>query len=268
MPVAVSTPSSDFPTGPRGTALVTGAAHRVGRAVALELARQGFGLILTYRSRGTECAETARRAVVAARDAGHAVAAACHALDLADTDSTVALAQRMLAHAHARPIDILVHNASAYEAHAFGAITASDIERMHRVEVVSPLLLTQALAPALRASRLEGGGAVVFFSDVHALGRARPGFTPYLVAKSAVQSLACQLAVELAPEVRVHCVAPGVVLWPEGFPEPTKEAILARTPLGRAGSAEEAARLVRFLALEATYSTGDTVRIDGGRGLR
>ncbi len=266
--MAASLPSSDFPTGPRGTALVTGAAHRVGRAIALELARHGFGLLLTYRTRGRECDETARLAIEEARRAGHAVEAACHRLDLADTAEASAFAQRMLASAAGRPLDALIHNASSYESHAFGSIAAGDVERMHRVEVVSPLLLTQALAPALRASRLEGGGAVVFFSDVHAIARARPGFTPYLLAKSAVQSLARQLAVELAPAVRVHCVAPGVVLWPEGTPEPTKEAILARTPLGRAGTAVEAARLVRFLTLEATYSTGDTVSIVGGRGLR
>jgi pteridine reductase len=83
-----------------------------------------------------------------------------------------------------------------------------------------------------------------------------------------VQTLARQLAVELAPKVRVHCVAPGVVMWPEDFSEEGKRAILERTPLGRAGTPEEVARLVRFLVMEATYLTGSTIAIDGGRALR
>ena len=258
----------EFPTGSRGTALVTGASHRVGRSIALELARQGFGLLLTYRTRPDDCRETARLAIVEAAAAGHRIEVRCDPLDLADANAAAAYAGRVAAAAGDRPIDAVVHNASAYEPHGFGAITADDLGRMHRIEVVSPLLMTQALAPTLARSALAGGGAVVLFSDVYALGRARAGFTPYMLAKAAVATLARQLAVELAPAVRVHCVAPGVVMWPPDFPDETKRVILARTPLGRAGTPEEAARLVRFLVLEATFSTGDTIAIDGGRALR
>jgi pteridine reductase len=262
--------SLPVPRGPAGTVVVTGASHRVGRAIALEFARLGYGLVLTYRSRPSECAETVRRAIEVGSAHGHAIAVESVALDLADTAAAERFAEGLAARCRAQgaAIDAIVHNASAYEPTALRGISAAAVESMHRVEVVSPLLVTERLGEALAASRLAGGGAVVFFSDMYAIGRARAGFTPYMLAKAGVETLARQLAVELAPRVRVHCVAPGVILWPEGFPEETKQAILAHTPLGRAGTAEEAARLVRFLALEASFMTGGTIAIDGGRGLR
>jgi pteridine reductase len=250
--------------GPLGRALITGASRRVGRAIAVELAHAGFDLALTYRADRDGCEETARIAVDAARSAGMSVHADVAQLDL----NAAAAVERFAQMAAAQPLDALIHNASTYRETPFGAITEADFAEMYRVEVVSPALLTQALAPALRRARLPIGGAVVFFSDIHALGRARPNFTPYLVAKAAVQSLAAQMAVELAPAVRVHCIAPGVIAWPDGFPEDAKPTILSRTPLARAGTPDEAAKLVRFLVLEASYLSGDTIRIDGGRALR
>ena len=251
--------------GPTGTALITGASHRVGRAVALELARAGFGLWLTFRTRASECEETARLAKDAALGAGHAMTTRIDKLDLNDTAAVEAYAQLVRG---SGALDCIVHNASSFAPTVLEAIDAASVESMYRSEVVSPLLLTTRVRTPLASSRLSGGAAVVFFSDIHAIDRARAGFTPYLLAKSAVQTLARQLAVELAPRVRVHCVAPGVIAWPEGVPTETKDAILARTPLARAGTAEEAARLVRFLVLEASYLTGETIAIDGGRGLR
>lgn len=242
----------------RPVAVVTGGARRVGRAIALELAAAGFDIVLTYRTSEADAARTCADL----RAAG--AAAEAHRLDLADPRSLDAFVAAL----GARPVDALVHNASVYRGTPWATVAAADFDEMLRVEVTSPAMLTRALADRLAASRLSGGGAVVFFSDIHAIERARPGFAPYLVAKAAVRSLAECLAVELAPRVRVHCVAPGVIAWPDGFPDDAKATILARTPLGRAGTAEEAARLVRFLVVEASYLTGETIRIDGGRALR
>jgi pteridine reductase len=274
-PVAMPSPAEpislpEYPEGPRGTALVTGASRRVGRAIAVELARQGLGLALTFRTRQDECMETARLATDAAAAAGHAISTACLRLDLADVGATERFAREVerARAACGATLDAIVHNASAYEETPLDGIDPAIVEEFHRIEVVSPLVLTERLRGALASSKLEGGGAVVLFSDIHVIGRARPGFAAYGLAKCAVEGLARQLAVELAPRTRVHCVAPGVVMWPDHFPEETKAQILSRTPLGRAGTPEEAAKLVRFLILEATYSTGDTVRIDGGRSLR
>lgn len=253
-------------------AVVTGAAKRVGRAIVLELARQGFDLVLTYRRSREECGRTAQEAVAAAAGAGFAGRVA-HAveLDLADAASLARATGAIAAIVEGRgggALDALVHNASDYEASAFGAIDAGILERQHRTEVVGPLLLTQSLAPALARSTREGGAAVVLFGDLHSVGRPRPGYAAYTLAKAGARMLAEQLAVELAPATRVHCVAPSVVMLPDGFPDEVRERILSRTPLGRLGTPEECARLVRFLVCEATFLTGGTIRIDGGRGLR
>jgi pteridine reductase len=253
-------------------AVVTGAARRVGRAVALELARHGFELALTYRRSREACESTARDAERVAAEAGHGDRRSTTLeLDLADGGSVERAMAALSALAAGRAggaIDALVHNASDYAPSAFGAIEASTVERLHRTEVVGPLLLTQSLAPALARSRQPGGAAVVLFGDLHSVGRPRPGYAAYTLAKAGVRMLAEQLAVELAPATRVHCVAPGVVMLPDGFPEETRARILERTPLARLGTPEECARLVRFLVVEATFLTGETIRIDGGRGLR
>lgn len=267
--------SSNLPSrANRPRVLVTGASRRVGRATAIELARAGVDLALTYRTDEAGCRETARLATEAAAAAGHEVAATVHHLDLADTASIAPFAARIESEGrNGAVLDGVVHNASTYGRNTFGALAAADLEGFYRTEVVSPCLLTQSLRDALGRSRLAGGAAVVFYSDIYALGKPRVGFTPYIVAKAAVQALVEQLAVELAPAVRVHCIAPGVIAWPDdGAPgaesDEVKRATIARTPLARTGTPEDAARLVRFLVLEASYLTGGTVRIDGGRALR
>lgn len=254
---------------PIGRALVTGASKRVGRATAIELARAGLDLALTYRTDEAGCRETAARAVAAARESGFAIAPEILHLDLCE----IASVERVAAALAPRGVDCIVHNASTYAPTAMGSMTAVDFESMYRAEVVSPALLTQALRGGLAQSRLPAGGAVVFYSDIYALGKPRVSFTPYIVAKAAVRALAEQLTVELAPAVRVHCIAPGVIAWPDddapgAVSDEIKRSTLARTPLARAGTPEEAAKLVRFLVLDASYLTGVTIRIDGGRALR
>ena len=251
-------------TDARTAALVTGASRRVGRAVAVEFARAGLDLVLTYCDGAAECAETARVAGAEAARAGHAIEVAIEQVDFRVASATA----RFIDSLASRRIGVFVHGASIYRETPMGAISARDVEEMHRVEVVAPLLIAQSLRASLSTTALPAGGAVVLFSDIHALGRPRANFAAYIVAKGAVRALTEQLAVELAPRVRVHCVAPGVVAWPPNFPESQKQAILARTPLGRAGTEEECARLVRFLALEASYLTGQTIAIDGGRSVR
>jgi pteridine reductase len=106
--------------------------------------------------------------------------------------------------------------------------------------------------------------------DIHAMGRPRKGFAPYSMSKAALAEMVRSLARELAPEVRVTGVAPGVVAWPEeGFEsDPAAQAAyLRRVPLGRSGTPQEAAEAVRWLAMDATYVTGLVLPLDGGRRL-
>jgi pteridine reductase len=161
----------------------------------------------------------------------------------------------------------LIHNASTYGPTPLGRITLDDVQRHLRVNALSPLLLTQAAAEPLRQSRLEGGGSVVFFSDIHVLGRPRRDYLAYTMSKSALTGVIQSLARELAPRIRVNAIAPGVIAWPEGTSRSEIDAYEKRIPLGRSGTPEDAARLVRWLVLEAGYVTGEIIRLDGGRWL-
>ncbi|HBS29901.1 MAG TPA: pteridine reductase, partial [Phycisphaerales bacterium] len=194
------------------------------------------------------------------------VAARADALDLDDPDAVDAYAR---AGARDWPrLDILVHNASSYAPSPPDGPTAPDALGHYRVNALSPLLLSTALAPLLRASALPGGGAIVAMCDIHALGRPRPGFVAYEMSKAALGAMVSALARELAPRVRVNAVAPGVVAFPDSGADsdPAMQArYLSRVPLARAGTPEDAAEAVRWLALDARYTTGQIIRVDGGR---
>ncbi len=166
--------------------------------------------------------------------------------------------------------DVLVHNASVYEPSPLADVTAQRVLHDYTVNALAPLLLTRALAPALARSTLPGGGAVVAMADIHAMGRPRKDFASYSMSKAALVEMVRSLSRDLAPGVRVNAIAPGVVAWPEEGHESddaAQRAYVKRVPLGRAGTPEDAAKAVRWLALEASYVTGEVVRIDGGRWL-
>lgn len=247
----------------RRVVVVTGAAKRVGRATALALAEVGCDLVLHYRSSTREVEATRRDAIELARGTGHAISVQTIEGDLAEVAGIERLAGR-LCDAVGANLAGLVHNASSYGPSRFGSIRPADALGHFHVNALAPLLLTQALADALRAAH----GAVVIMSDIHAMGRPRKSFAPYLMSKAAVTSLVETLALECAPEVRVNGVAPGVVAWPEHADPNEVASYEARIPLGRAGTPEEAARVIRWLLLEASYVSGEVVRVDGGRALR
>jgi len=256
----------------RPVALLTGGGRRVGLAVCAALARSGCDVVVTSR-RGV--APEAERAV-------HEAGGACRvlAMELDDLASVSALGARLVR--EAARVDVLVHNASAYEPDAFepgaGAgrpsealmPSAAQAERLMRVNATAPLVLSQILAGRLRESELAGGGAIVALADIHAMGRPRKGFAAYQMSKAALVEMVRSLARDLSPRVRVNGVAPGVVAWPESGSEAERafqEGYVARVPLARAGEPEDAAEVVRWLALEARYVTGEIVRVDGGRWL-
>ena len=243
-------------------AIVTGAARRVGRAVALELARAGWDLVLTHRTRGEETARTAEECRRAA--AGRAPRVLVEPLDLGDPSSV----ERFASTHGTGTADALVLSAASYSRTPFGAITAAEAEHELRVNAVAPLLLAQGLAPALARSGLAGGGSIVAFGDIHAMGRPRRAFAPYLMSKAALHAMVEALAVELAPAVRVNAIAPGVVAWPDDAPAEERASYEARIPLARPGTPEDAARLVRSMIEDMPYVTGSVIRLDGGRWLR
>jgi pteridine reductase len=165
-------------------------------------------------------------------------------------------------------VDGVVHNASEYHTTPLEDLDFSNLDRLLRVNAIAPLVMSSRLAPALRESCLAGGGSIVFLGDIHAMGAPRLGFSGYLASKGAVERVVESLAIELAPKVRVNGIAPGVVAFAEGemtFEQET--AYVSRIPLGRSGTLEEAGRAITWLLLDATYVSGDVIKLCGGRSL-
>jgi pteridine reductase len=244
----------------RRLALVTGGAKRVGRAICLELAQAGCDVMFTYRSSEEEAVtlgEELRR---------QGAAALAVQVDLVNLQQVAAFADEL--RTVLPRLDVVVHNASLYEPTPLESLDVSEVVRHVTVNSIAPLIITSGVVGALKHSVLNGGGAVVAMLDIHAMGRPRRGFVGYSMSKAALTELVFGLARELAPHTRVNGVAPGVVAWPQSGQDSTEgeqAAYLRRVPLGRAGTPAEAARVVRWLALEATYVTGQVVRVDGGR---
>lgn len=234
----------------RRVALVTGGAKRVGRAIVERLARGGVDVAFTYhRSRPEEL------------DWAHEVKAVPIPADLTDLPRAIDLLVQAVNSAFGR-LDILVNSASIYHPKPLGEITVDDIRLMSRIHVEAPLMLTQAFAPMLRAGR----GHVVNMVDLLA-ERPWPKYLAYCASKAALWNLTLGLARELAPEVTVNAIAPGVVEWPEDYPQAEREKYLKRVPLARAGTPQDAAELVHFLCTSGTYITGQVIRLDGGRSI-
>ncbi|WNG36896.1 SDR family oxidoreductase [Archangium violaceum] len=235
------------------TAVVTGAGVRLGKAIAQALAEAGYDLAL-HVNRSTEGAEeVARKARAMGRTA------TVYRADLGSPRELESLAAT-LREAHPT-LDVLVNNAGLYERVAFEDITREQFHRMLGVNLEAPFFLTQALLPALRAAPQP---LVVNLTDI---GGERPEihYAHYSVSKAGLIMLTRALAVELAPQVRVNAVSPGTVIFPENFDEAARQALLARIPFGREGSAEDVARVVVFLAREAPYISGQVIAVDGAR---
>jgi pteridine reductase len=240
----------------RPVALVTGGARRIGAAISRRLHAAGYDLAIHYR--GSEAEALALRAELEARRPDGVLLVPAELGDAGAPESLVASAL-----AHFGRLDALVNNASAFFPTPIGETTAADWERLFVSNARAPFFLSQAAAPALRAAR----GAIVSLIDIHA-ERGLREHTPYVMAKSALAAMTRSLALELAPEVRVNGVAPGAVLWPEqGKSETDKAEMLRATPLGRAGTAEEIAEAVRWLLQDASYVTGQVLRVDGGHSV-
>ena len=238
-------------------ALVTGGTRRVGRAIALELARAGCDLVITWRNDQSGAAEVQ----AAVRSMGRA----CELLrlDLADvarrgTDAIPRIDR----------LDALVLSAATWQPSAWGAMRPDQMMEQMGVNAFAPVLLAQALQPVLSASDCPGGGSVVAVGDAHAEQVPVRGFGAYMMSKAALHQAVRQMAVEMAPRVRVNAILPGVVAWPDSMDASVRQTILSRVPLQRAGAPEDVARLVRFLCLEAPFITGAAIPVDGGRSLR
>ncbi|MBX3053964.1 MAG: SDR family oxidoreductase [Caldilineaceae bacterium] len=233
------------------TALVTGSAHRVGKAIALGLARAGANLVINYNS----SAEAAQETVAEAQALGvQALSIQC---DISDRSGV----QRMAAQIgeHFGGLDILVNSADYFGKHPFPTDDYTTWQRVIDIAVHGSFYVSNECAPLLLAS---GNAAVVNIVDL-SVWQPWKGFTAHAVAKAGLMALTQQMALELAPTVRVNAVAPGPVLAPPGYTQKQLSAVESGTLLKRWGRAEDVAHAVRFL-VEAEYTTGDVIFVDGG----
>ncbi len=235
-------------------ALVTGSGVRVGRAIALALAKAGYDLVLHANRSIDAAAEVATQVRQLGRQASVEQA------DLSDVTAVQALAARV---AKSHPsLTLLVNSAAAYEHKDFEAVTPADFERMWTVNVLAPYFLTQGLLAPLRASKQ---GCVINITDMavtHAYTSTH-FFSHYLAAKAGLEQVTRSLALELGPAVRVNAVAPGPVAMAKETTAAQRSEILERVPLKREGSPEDVALAVVSLA-QAPYVTGQVLRVDGG----
>ncbi|MFW5951503.1 MAG: SDR family NAD(P)-dependent oxidoreductase [Gemmatimonadota bacterium] len=235
-------------------ALVTGGAHRVGRALVLALARAGADLVLHYHAAEDEAAATAAEVEALGR---RAVALRA---DLSDPDQATALGERA-ARALGR-LDVLVNSAALFESGSFLDVTAADWDRVMAVNARAPFLLLQATARHLAASK----GVAVNIADVSGL-RPWTGFPHHSISKAALIHLTRLAARSLAPDVRVNCIVPGTVLPPEDYTEEQRRESARRTVLERTGSPQDVEDALMFL-VRSEFATGSVVVVDGGRMLK
>jgi pteridine reductase len=235
--------------------LITGGAKRVGAATCRRLHSAGANIMLHYRVSAGEA-----RLLQAELNHQRKDSVALIQADLLDTAKLPAMVEQTV-QSFGR-LDALVNNASSFFQTPVGEITTAAWEDLIGTNLRAPLFLSQAAAPALKKSL----GAIVNITDIHA-ERPLKNYVVYSVAKAGLVGLTRSLARELAPEVRVNAVAPGPILWPddESFDELSRQRIISHTPLKREGTPEDIAKAVHFLLAEATYVTGETINVDGGR---
>ena len=238
--------------------LVTGGAKRVGAAICRRLHAAGAELAVHYHSSAQEA--------LALQDELNKLrpkSAAAFQADLLDLDALPKLVHKVVK--KFGQLDALINNASSFYATPLADIDEQQWHDLLGTNLRAPLFLAQAAGSELRRRH----GAIVNIVDIHA-ERPMHGHFLYSVAKAGLAALTRGLAQEMAPQVRVNAVAPGVIIWPEGeawMDEEQRRKIVAHTLLKREGAPDDIARTVAFLIQDAPYITGQIIAVDGGRSV-
>jgi len=236
-------------------ALVTGGARRIGKAIALALARSGARVIITYNTSADEAAITVAEIE---QSGGQAAALQCDQRDLGAIDQ---LFDRL--RQDCDRLDILVNNAAIMERKPALEITPDDWSRVMDTNLRGPFFSAQRAAQWMLTT---GGGVIVNIADLSAL-HPWPSYLTHTISKSGLVAMTQALALALAPSIRVNAVAPGTVLKPDEWSDERWVKMIAALPLQRGGTAEDVAEAVLY-CVRSDLITGQTIVIDSGRSLR
>lgn len=247
-----------MPTLPLGgkTALVTGGARRIGREIALALARTGAHIALTYRTSRSEAAQTAAE-ILALGVRGLAIE--CDVRSEASVQRAIASAAGELGR-----LDILVNNAAVFETAPLETLSLAQWDTVFETNTRGPFLVAREALPHLRAAQ----GRIINIGSMGGL-HPWPTHAHYSSSKAALHMLTQSMAKAFAPEVSVNCVAPGWIELDDRRGDESKAAarFAARTPMGRNGTAEDVAQAALFFATGPAFITGQILSVDGGLGL-
>lgn len=246
--------STDKQTPSKKTALVTGAARRIGRTIALALAQNGWDVVVHYSRSAAEAQATVADIVALGQ---RAIALQC---DLNDEAAVKTLLDQ--AAAQLGPVSCVVNNASLFDYDSAADFSTATLDAHMHTNLVAPVLLAQALHRATP----EGAQAVVVNLLDQKLFNLNPDYLSYTLSKAALQTATTMLAQALAPKVRVVGVAPGITMVSGAQSEAEFQRAHKVTPLGRSSTPEDIAHAVRFV-IEAQAMTGTTLLVDGGQHL-
>lgn len=239
------------------TALITGAAQRIGAQITRTLHAAGMDIAIHYRQ-SEQAAQALKQELEEARPNSITLIQA----DLLDTESLPQIIENI--NTKFGRLDLLVNNASSFYPTQIGKVTQVEWNDLTGTNLKAPFFLAQATAKLLKNSR----GSIINLVDIHA-ERPLKNHPVYSIAKAGNAMMVKALALELGPEIRVNGIAPGAILWPaNGISEQEKKEILNLTALKRAGSPADIAQAVLFLARDADYITGQIINVDAGRTLR
>jgi len=229
-------------------ALVTGGAHRLGRAIAEELANNGYSVAI-------HCNRSEKEAQAVAKTTnGFAISA-----DLTkqhEIDRVITAIREQWG-----SLDLLVNSAGLWDPKLVDETSSEDWDKMFNLNTKAPMFLSSGLSDLLRQS---DNGNIINITDI-AGDAPTPGNLHYCASKAALINLTKGLALELSPDIRVNGVSPGTILPPPEMSKKQLSDILGTIPLRRAGTANDIAQAVIYLALKATYVTGQIIAVDGGR---
>jgi pteridine reductase len=234
-------------------ALVTGAARRVGKIIALTLADCGAHVVITYNTSEAEAQATLRDIEIRGVQG---MALQGNITRSGDVDTIVGQVIERFGR-----IDILVNNASNYYRTPFATLTEAQWDDLVETNLKGTFLVSKRVGDEMLKA---GGGKIINLADWAGF-RPYKDYIPYCVAKAGVIALTTALAKTLAPHIQVNAVAPGPVLLPEDFSESLRGAIVQATPLKRIGTPEDVAQTVLFLVEGSDFITGAIIPVDGGR---